>query len=571
MRMGAMVTALLRAHRLAATLGAKAPDLSDYRTDRFPLAAITASRPGRIGHGSRDHALLRSLGAAGLARRFGHGRLCRADHLLLCRAGRSAPVIGRYLMATLRTFPLAALYLFVILPRVDGWFMLVLTLAPALIRMGYIQADPARSAQALPMFSCFIVAMGFLARFQGDFAAFINTGLAQIGGIVTTLAITRLFRSVEAQWSLRRVLSANWAEMARLSDIRRPYRAGGWNARATDRMGQIAARMALSSSAGPADAADALADLRIGRNVLPIRGALPHVPHARHHLGEVLAMLADLFRQRGLARQELSPRPRFARPSTAPSALLPLRRMPIAMPPLPRWWACAATCFPMPPRPIWRLPHDRGSGPAGHLCPAALVWAVLAVVVVWLIRPLCCLPLARLVWQPALVDIALFIAVWWGCPPLPTFLQRGLRITHDTSNQSPSLDRYAYADFDHSFRHLRAVDALSGRTGHARWQGARRPRAGGARCCGLVTQVAIGDNQSVRKGQVLFVIDPPRYRLALARPRRRWPINMPNWPRPSVRIGATARCPMWSPPKSSRKAAPGRNHARRTGAGGGGA
>ncbi|WJT00667.1 efflux RND transporter periplasmic adaptor subunit [Novosphingobium humi] len=33
---------------------------------------------------------------------------------------------------------------------------------------------------------------------------------------------------------------------------------------------------------------------------------------------------------------------------------------------------------------------------------------------------------------------------------------------------------------------------------------------------GLVTQVAIADNQSVRKGQVLFVVDPPRYRLTLA-------------------------------------------------------
>ncbi|WP_183628391.1 FUSC family protein [Novosphingobium sediminicola] len=309
MRMGGMVTALVRAHRLAATLGAKAPDLSDYRTDRFPLA--------------RDYGI---AAMAGLATAAAIMLYCAVWVLLAWPAGSAtaafaalitcsfaaqddpAPVIGRYLTATLRTIPLAALYLFVILPRVDGWFMLVLTLAPALIRMGYIQADPARSAQALPMFSCFIVAMGFLSRFQGDFAAFINTGLAQIGGIVTTLAITRLFRSVEAQWSLRRVLSANWSEMARLADIRRPFRAGDWSARATDRMGQIAARMALSSSAGPVDAADALADLRIGRNVLPIRGALPHVPHAaRHHLGEVLAMLVELLRQRGMMGQELRP------------------------------------------------------------------------------------------------------------------------------------------------------------------------------------------------------------------------------------------------------------------------
>ena len=114
---------------------------------------------------------------------------------------RQHAVIGRYLMSTLVTFPLAALYLFVILPRVDGAGMLILTLAPAFVWMGYIQADPARTARALPMFSCFIVAMGFLDRFQADFALFLNTGLAQVGGIVTTLVVTKLFRSASTQFS----------------------------------------------------------------------------------------------------------------------------------------------------------------------------------------------------------------------------------------------------------------------------------------------------------------------------------------------------------------------------------
>lgn len=210
-----------------------------------------------------------------------------------------APVIGRYLMATLKTFPLAALYLFVILPRVDGYEMLIITLAPALLWMGYIQADPSRSPQALPMFSCFIVAMGFLARFQADFALFINTGLAQVGGIVTTLAVTRMFRSANVLWTARRILRANWAELAQLADIRRPFRADRWTARAVDRLGQVAARMAVASPGDALHAADGLADLRIGRNIIPIRRALPHVPHdVRHSLGAVLAGLVAFYGER---------------------------------------------------------------------------------------------------------------------------------------------------------------------------------------------------------------------------------------------------------------------------------
>ncbi|WP_255326443.1 FUSC family protein [Sphingobium sp. EM0848] len=207
-----------------------------------------------------------------------------------------APVIGRYLLATLKTFPLAALYLFVILPRVDGYEMLIMTLAPALLWMGYIQADPKRSPQALPMFSCFIVAMGFLARFQADFALFVNTGLAQLGGIVTTLAVTRLFRSVNALWTARRILRANWGDLAQLADIRRPFRPERWTAMAIDRLGQVAARMAVAAPGDALHSADGLADLRIGRNIIPIRRALPHVPHdARHRLGTVLAGLATFY------------------------------------------------------------------------------------------------------------------------------------------------------------------------------------------------------------------------------------------------------------------------------------
>lgn len=210
-----------------------------------------------------------------------------------------APVIGRYLMATLKTFPLAALYLFVILPRVDGYEMLVLTLAPALLWMGYIQADPKRSPQALPMFSCFIVAMGFQARFQADFANFINTGLAQVGGIVATLAVTRLFRSASVVRTARRIVRANWADVAELADIRRPCRPAQWTAAAVDRLGQVAARMALARGGSDLHAADGLADLRVGRNVIPLRRALSHVPHdIRHHLGTVLADLAALYAQR---------------------------------------------------------------------------------------------------------------------------------------------------------------------------------------------------------------------------------------------------------------------------------
>jgi uncharacterized membrane protein YccC len=210
-----------------------------------------------------------------------------------------APMIGRYLTATLATFPLAALYLFVILPRVDGLPMLIVTLAPALIGMGYIQADPARSARALPTFSCFIVAMGFVDRFQADFALFLNTGLAQVGGIVIPLAVTKLFRSVNVRWTARRIIRNNWLDLERLADPRTPLSAEVWTARALDRLGQIAARMAVANPGDALHAADGLGDLRIGRNLIQIRlGAKQAHEGARPRLRSVLVEVAALYRAR---------------------------------------------------------------------------------------------------------------------------------------------------------------------------------------------------------------------------------------------------------------------------------
>jgi uncharacterized membrane protein YccC len=210
-----------------------------------------------------------------------------------------APVIGRYLTATLATFPLAALYLFVILPRVDGAAMLIVTLAPALIGMGYIQADPARSARALPMFSCFIVAMGFLDRFTIDFSAFANTGLAQVGGIVTTLAVTRLFRSANVRWTAHRIIRANWRDLEALADPRTAPAAEAWTARAVDRLGQIAARMAVAPPGDALHAADGLADLRVGRNIIQIRRGMERAgDDAIAASDALLRQLAGLFRAR---------------------------------------------------------------------------------------------------------------------------------------------------------------------------------------------------------------------------------------------------------------------------------
>lgn len=51
----------------------------------------------------------------------------------------------------------------------------------------------------------------------------------------------------------------------------------------------------------------------------------------------------------------------------------------------------------------------------GVYMPAALVWAVLAVILTFLLRGLLLpLPLHRILWHPALLELALFLLIWLG-------------------------------------------------------------------------------------------------------------------------------------------------------------
>jgi len=51
----------------------------------------------------------------------------------------------------------------------------------------------------------------------------------------------------------------------------------------------------------------------------------------------------------------------------------------------------------------------------GVYMPAALLWAVLAAVLVYLLRvPIQRLPVYRLLWHPSLLELALFVLLWWG-------------------------------------------------------------------------------------------------------------------------------------------------------------
>jgi uncharacterized membrane protein YccC len=178
-----------------------------------------------------------------------------------------APFIQGFLTWTIYAIPVAALYLLAILPAVHSFESLVLACAPTFLLLGVFVARPSTFGRALPFVFGICGALALIDTHNADLVSFTNGMLAQILGLATAVLTTRVFRSVGAGWTARRVLKAGWRELARLGSGERATSPEEFSARMVDRVGLLTPRLALAGAGQDLQAADALRDLRVGLNM----------------------------------------------------------------------------------------------------------------------------------------------------------------------------------------------------------------------------------------------------------------------------------------------------------------
>lgn len=185
----------------------------------------------------------------------------------------------------------AAIYLFVILPPLDSFPMLVLVLAPFLLVGGVLIAMPAWMPMALPVIMGAAGALAIQETFAPDFMHFANTSIAMLTGTIAASVVTRLVRSVGADFSARRIIRLSWRDIARNTRTSRLPSRTMWNSRMVDRVGLLGPRLAASGETLNL-VSDVLGELRIGFNILDLRQlqgvAMPDVRQS------IAALMADL-------------------------------------------------------------------------------------------------------------------------------------------------------------------------------------------------------------------------------------------------------------------------------------
>jgi uncharacterized membrane protein YccC len=209
-----------------------------------------------------------------------------------------APVIKVFMNVVILSLPVTALYLFAVLPAIDGFAMLVAVLAPLFLILGAVQANP----KTLPIALAFIVGFGNLIAIQqiftADFATFANSGVALVAGFATALTSTRIFRSVGAGWSARRLLRFGWRDLA--ADAAAPsadkLRRELWTSRMLDRVGLLVPRLLIAEPRGDLAAANPMRDLRVGLNIIDLQVARRVVgPTAEQSVVKVLRAVSAHF------------------------------------------------------------------------------------------------------------------------------------------------------------------------------------------------------------------------------------------------------------------------------------
>jgi uncharacterized membrane protein YccC len=185
------------------------------------------------------------------------------------------PAIASFLWFTILSIPVVAIYQFAIFPAIDGFPLLATALSPLLLVIGFFIGNPKTIGLAIPVALGVSNGLALAETYSPDFAGFANVSIATVVGLLAALLITRVFRSVGADWNARRILRAGWRELARVATSARGIDRTAFTVAMLDRAGLLVPRLAVAAPDADATAAGALRDMRVGLNLDTLQRARP--------------------------------------------------------------------------------------------------------------------------------------------------------------------------------------------------------------------------------------------------------------------------------------------------------
>ncbi|PPT38737.1 multidrug transporter [Xanthomonas arboricola] len=223
-----------------------------------------------------------------------------------------APSMLSFLTWAVVASVVAGIYLFGIFPAIHDFPMLVLVLAAVFLPIGALLHRPKTMLIALPLVVNLTALLSLQNTYNANIQSFVNAAVAMVLGIGFAVVLTRLFRSVGAEWSARRLVRQGWRTLADAAEGRGAQDRQHFAARMLDLLGLLAPRLALTPEGSELASVDMLNEVRVGLNILQLRSARHGLPQPS--VEAVNAILADTAAH---YRQQIA----HKRPLPAPDAL----------------------------------------------------------------------------------------------------------------------------------------------------------------------------------------------------------------------------------------------------------
>ncbi|SEQ43402.1 Uncharacterized membrane protein YccC [Faunimonas pinastri] len=218
------------------------------------------------------------------------------------------PGVRAFAIASAWTVVIGGIYVYAVLPQIDGFPMLVLVLAPFFIVVGSFAPNPALFMTALPLLANTSSFLAISTTYSANFATYMNNGFSLVVGMAFAAVALGIIRSVGAEWSARRLLRAGWGDIAELASGVRASDRRIFTARMLDRLGLLVPRLAAVSPSADLTAATAISDVRVGLNIMDLQKATGALPSgASDRVRTLLDELAHFYGHRASRPMALLP------------------------------------------------------------------------------------------------------------------------------------------------------------------------------------------------------------------------------------------------------------------------
>lgn len=203
-----------------------------------------------------------------------------------------------FLRMTVYATAVAGLYVFLVLPRIDGFFALAAVLLPFYLPLGMFLALPRIGPTLVPLALNTTALLGLTNDRSTipDLAAFLNSALGLLVGVAAGVLMFRLLRPLGVSWTVRRLTADMMADLAQLARSGAAVPRFRFESRMYDRINALFSRLDPTDEDQLATMRGSLAALRVGLNTLALERELPRLtPELRAAAATVLTALARWF------------------------------------------------------------------------------------------------------------------------------------------------------------------------------------------------------------------------------------------------------------------------------------